>query len=103
MNFCHIEFVVKAWFQIYYMVDYARYAVIPQGYNCVDLGLYILISTHSHIYHSRVKDLTHPSLAVFVNCPLLGVLSTLNLPNIQLLIRCDAFSEQIQFDEMING
>ena len=70
MSFCHVKFVVKAWFQIYYMVNYICYAVIPQGYNCVDLGLHISMSTHSHIYHSTVKSLTHPSLAAFVNCPL---------------------------------
>ena len=52
------------------MVDYVCYAVLPQDYNCVDLSLYILMCTHNHIYHSRVKDLTHPSLAAFVNCPL---------------------------------
>ena len=68
MSFC--QFVVKAWFWIYYMVNYVHYAVIPQGYNCVDLGLHILMSTHSHIYHSTVKSLTHLSLAAFVNCPL---------------------------------
>ena len=70
MSFCHVEFVVKAWFQIYYMIDYVHYAVILQDYNCADLGLYISMCTHNHIYHSRVKDLTHPSLAAFVNCPL---------------------------------
>ena len=52
------------------MVDYVHYAVIPQDYNCADLSLYISMNTHNHIDHSRVKDLTHPSLAAFVDCPL---------------------------------
>ena len=52
------------------MVDYVHYAVSPQDYNCADSGLYILMQTHNHIYHSRVKDLTHPSLAAFLSCPL---------------------------------
>ena len=52
------------------MVDYVHYAVIPQGYSCADLSLYISMDTHNHICHSRVKDLTHPSLVAFVDCPL---------------------------------
>ena len=70
MSFCHVKFVVKAWFPIYYMVNYIHYAVIPQGYNFVDLGLHILIGTRSHICRSIMKSLTHPSLTAFVNYPL---------------------------------